>query len=702
MQLGRIAGVALGLWGIAGAAACGASNPPAPVPPLTTAPLTAVAPPAPPPMDFAKTGLVAEWMDPAADACQDFYAYACGGFEKTATIPSDRSAWGAIQILDKQTEDFLHDTLEKAAASPGDDPVLKKLGDYYAACVDEAAIDKAGAKPIQPLLDVVATVRDDKTLTAALSKLHAATVFPIFDVSQQQDFKDATQVIAFLDQAGLGLPDRDYYLKDDGNLKSVREYYAGHVGRMLALLGLKGAELKAAADDVMRIETKLARIAQDKVTRRDPYKVYHRVDRAGLPGLAKSMPWDAYFSELGIPGTQAISVNDPAYFSGVEALLHEEKPAAWRHYLAWQVAHHQARTLSKPFVDEAFALRQKLTGQKELEPRWKRCVRSTDAALGELLAQPYVAAKFAGDSRERARALVAAIDDAMGADIQGLSWMDDATKQAALAKLAKLGASKVGYPEKWRVYDFDVARASYAKNAMAATRFEQRRELAKIGKPVDRTDWEMTPPTVNAYYTASLNEIVLPAGQLQPPFFSRDFYPPVNMGDTGAGTIGHEITHGFDDEGSQFDGDGNLRVWWSDATRAHFDAATKCVQDQYSGYDAVPGVKLNGALTSGENIADIGGLKLGLAALHAWQKTHPDERRSVPGLDDEQVFFVAYAQSWCMKQTPEAEELGVHSDPHSPPRWRVNGPVSDTPAFSQAFQCKQGTPMAPANVCAVW
>ncbi|MGH7296809.1 MAG: M13 family metallopeptidase [Polyangiaceae bacterium] len=684
-------------------ASCASAPALAPVPPLTTA----VVPEAPPPpsMPLAQTGIETGWMDTSVDPCQDFFAYTCGGFVKSTAIPADRATWGTTQAIQKETEDFLRTTLEKAATNPGGDPALKKIGDYYAACTDEAAVDHAGAAPIKPLLAAVARVRDQKTLTEVVTELHAAGVFPLFDTGPMQDFKDATQMIAGLDQDGIGLPDRDYYLKDDGNMKEVRDFYAGHVGRMLALAGMRPAEVKAAVADVMRIETKIAKLEQDKVTRRNPYKVYHRVDRAGLPGIAKTFPWDAYFAGLGFPDIQAISVNDTGYFTGIDALMHEERPEAWRHYLAWQVVRAKARLLSKPFVDEQFAMRQKLTGQKEIEPRWKRCVRDVDGSLGELLAQPYVAAKFAGDSRERAQALVQAIDVAMRRELESLPWMDEATRKAALAKLDELHHVKIGYPDKWRKYDFEVTRTGYAADAMAAERFELKRQLAKIGKPVDRTEWGMTPQTVNAYYDPSLDEIVLPAGELQPPFFSRDFYPPVNIGDEGGNTVGHEITHGFDDEGSQFDGMGNLRDWWSKETKAKFEEATKCVQDQYSQYDAVPGVKLNGALTSGENIADIGGVKLGFAALQAWQKEHPEERRTVEGFSDEQLYFMAYAQGWCSKETPQVLETMARTNPHSPPRWRVDGPMADVPAFAQAFQCKPGTPMNPGNpakVCSVW
>jgi predicted metalloendopeptidase len=679
--------------------ACAAAAPaPPPVPP----PTTAVATSAPlPPLPLAQTGIEVGWMDPSADPCQDFFAYACGGFVKSTVIPPDRATWGTTESIQKTNEEFLRDVLEKAARAPAG-PLERKIGDYYAACIDEDAVDRAGVAPIKPLFDAVARVKDTASLARAVTELHAASIFPLFDVSSQQDLKDATQMIAGLDQNGLGLPDRDYYLKDDGNLKEVRDFYAGHVGRMLALTGMKPAEVKAAVADVMRIEAKIARLQQDKVTRRDPYKVYHRVDRAGLPGIAKGFPWDAYFAALGIPAVQAISVNDPAYFTGIDALMREEKPEAWRHYLAWHVVRAEARVLPRRFVEEAFSLRQKLVGQKELEPRWKRCVRGVDGALGELLAQPYVAAKFGGDSKQHAIDLVQSIHDAMRAELDGLPWMDEATRQAALAKLGELHHEKIGYPDSWRAYDFEVSRTSYAANAMAAQRFELARQLRKVGKPVDRTEWDMTPPTVNAYYNPSMNEIVVPAGELQPPFFSRDFYAPVNIGDEGANTVGHEITHGFDDEGSQFDGKGNLRDWWTKETKEKFEAATKCVQDQYSQYEAVPGVKLNGALTLGENIGDIGGVKLGVAALRAWQKAHPEEHRTVEGHTDEQIFFLAYAQGWCSKETPEYLQMLARTNPHSPARWRVNGPMADVPAFAQAYQCKAGTPMNPGKACSVW
>jgi predicted metalloendopeptidase len=653
------------------------------------------------PMTLAAAGIDPAWMDPSVSPCSDFFAYACGGFVKTKEIPPDHAGWGVGSEIQRSNELLLRDVLEHAAKKGAGDPVVGKIGDYYAACMDEPAIERAGLTPIRPLLDVAASVTSPATLGAAIAKLHADGVFAVFNASSGQDFQDATRVIASLDQDGLGLPDRDYYLKDDADLKEAREFYVGHIGRMLALAGVPKAEVPARVADVMRIETKLARIQQDKVERRDPYKVYHPVDLAGLTAVAKSFPWDGYFKELGLDPKARITINDPAYFTGFDALMKSEPPAAWRSYLAWRVLETTAPLLASAMVDESFALRKKLSGQSELEPRWKRCVRDVDASLGELLGQKYVAERFAGDSKARATELTREIHDAMHANLEALPWMDPPTRAAAFAKLDKMNA-KVGYPDRWRAYDFTVERASYATNAVAASRFELRRQLAKIGKPVDRGEWQMSPPTVNAYYSASLNEIVIPAGELQPPYFSRDFYAPVNIGNEGANTIGHEITHGFDDEGSQFDGDGNLRLWWSAGTKAKFDEATKCVQDQYSSYEAVPGVHLNGALTSGENIADIGGVKLGYAALVAWQKAHPDQRRSVDGFDDEQLFFLAYAQGWCSKEKPEYLATLARTNPHSPPRWRVNGPMVDVPAFATAFKCTAGTPMNTGKVCAVW
>jgi predicted metalloendopeptidase len=674
---------------------------PAPAPPAE--PVKPPAPPAPAQMTLAQAGIVPDWVDPKADPCTDFYAFACGGFTKTATIPPDRSSWGAIEIVVKDSEDFLHTVLEEAARAKAGDPVADKLGGYYAACMDEPAIEKAGIAPMQPLLDTIAKVSDARTAAAAIVALHAETVFALFAISPQQDFHDATQVIASIDQAGLGLPDRKYYLEDKGTMGKTRAAYRAHLGRLFQLLGQTEPVAKASADAVMRVETALAKLQQDEVVRRDPHMVYHRVDRAGLETkIAPSFPWGDYLAALGIPTVTAISVNDPAYYTAVVALLASEKPAALRNYLTAAVLRDQADLLGKAWVDEAFAMRKELTGEKELAPRWRRCLRRADRDLGELLGQSYVKARFSGEAKARAADLTKTVLEAMRKELDVLPWMDDPTRAAAKQKLDKM-AYLVGFPDKWRAYGFEIKRTDFAGNVRAAARWELARQLAKIGKPVDRFDWGMTPPTVNAYYDATLNELALPAGQLQPPFFGATFHPAVNFGSTGGGTIGHEMTHGFDDEGSQFDADGNLREWWSRPTKDKFAAATKCVVDQYANYEAVPKVKLDGKLTAGENIADNGGVKLAYQAYQVWRAQQPTPPPPVVGgYTDDQLYFMAYAQSWCDKMTPEMLETRAHSNPHSPPMWRVNGVIVNQPGFGAAFKCAARTPMNPGKPCRVW
>jgi putative endopeptidase len=601
-------------------------------------------------------------------------------------------------MVSKESEEFLRATLEKATKSPND-----KLGAYYAACMDEPAIEQAGIAPIQPLLDAVAKVTDARTAAAAVVTLHANGVFPLFGIGPSQDFADATQVIATLDQAGLGLPDRKYYLESKGNMAKTRAAYVAHLGRLFQLLGQPEKAARAAAGDAMRVETQIARLQQDDVVRRDPHAVYHRVDRKGLETkLAPSFPWGEYLAALGIPAVTTISVNDPAYYTAITRLLATEKPAALRSYFTEVVLRSDAGRLGKAWVDEAFTMRKALSGEKELPPRWRRCLRNVDRDLGEALGQSYVKARFAGDAKARAVELTRAVLATMRVELDQLPWMDDTTRAAAKQKLDKM-EYLVGFPDKWKTYDFELKRTDFAGNVRAARSWEFARQLAKIGKPVDRFDWGMTPPTVNAYYDSSLNELALPAGQLQPPFFGATFHPAVNFGSTGGGTIGHEMTHGFDDEGSQFDADGNLREWWSKPTRARFTEATKCVVDQYAHYEAVPGVHLNGKLTAGENIADNGGVKLAYQAYQTWraaQKSPPP--REVEGYTDDQLYFMAYAQSWCDKMTPEVLETRAHSNPHSPPMWRVNGVIVNQPGFGPAFKCAAGKPMNPGKQCSVW
>ncbi|HWU86904.1 MAG TPA: M13 family metallopeptidase, partial [Kofleriaceae bacterium] len=467
--------------------------------------------------------------------------------------------------------------------------------------------------------------------------------------------------------------------------------------------GRAPAEARAAAANAMAIETAVARLQQTDLVRRDPRKIYHRVDRAGLERrVAPAFPWGDYLAALGLPHVTAITVNDPAYYTAIARMLQTERPAALRDYLTWTVLRESAEVLGRAWVAEAHTMAKELAGVKELPPRWRRCVERVDGDLGELLGRGYVAARFAGDSKARAVELTRAVFDAMRAELDALPWMDGPTRIAARQKLDKM-AYLVGFPDAWRDYGFALRKGDFAHNVHAAARWEQARRLAKIGKPVNRLDWQMTPPTVNAYYDATLNEIALPAGQLQPPFFGARFHPAVNFGSTGGGTIGHELTHGFDDEGSQFDGDGNLRDWWSKSTKRRFADATKCVIDQYGAYEAVPKVKLDGKLTAGENIADNGGVKIAYLAYQQWraQQAAPPPRE-VGGLTDDQLYFLAYGQSWCTKATPELLETIAHSNPHAPPRWRVNGVIVNQPGFGAAFQCKPGAPMSPGTSCSVW
>jgi predicted metalloendopeptidase len=692
---------------LAFAAACSSSKPPAGPAPAPAPPYAPERPQSPhvehsgTPMTLAQSGIVPAWLDKSADPCTDFFAFACGGFVATAKIPPDRSSWGSIQIVTKDNEDFLRKVLDDAAANPGADPIADKLGTFYAACMDEPAIEKAGIAPIQPLLDEIAKVKDGNTAAHAVIVLASEGYSPFFELGPEQDYIDATQMIATFDQSGLGLPSRRYYLESKGTMADTRKAYREHMVRMFQLVGDKRA--KAAADEAYRIEEQLAKGQQDETLRRDPHALYHRVDRDGLmKTVAPTFPWADYLAALGLPSVTAISVNEPRYYTSVAQLIARERPQALRDYLTWTLLRESASDLSKPWVDEAFTMQKKLHGLKELPPRWRRCVKDADESLGELLGQSYVKARFGGDSKPRAIELAKLVFGAMAVELEKLPWMDAETRRAAREKLDKM-MYLVGYPEKWRKYDFEITRTDFAKNMRTANKWERARELGKIGKPVDRFDWQMTPATVNAYYDAHLNEIVLPAGQLQAPFFGATFHPAVNFGSTGGGTIGHEMTHGFDDEGSQFDGSGNMRDWWSKSTKEQFAEATKCVVDQYAQYEAVPGVKLDGKLTAGENIADNGGVKLAYEAYKTWRaQQHDPPPRVVEGFTDDQLYYLAYAQSWCDKMTEEALETLAHSNPHSPPKWRVDGVIVNQPGFGPAFQCAAGTPMNPGKQCSVW
>jgi predicted metalloendopeptidase len=641
-------------------------------------------------------------LDRSVSPCADFYQYACGGWVKTHEIPSDQSRWGRFQELGERNRVILRGLLETAAKPDRKRaPYEERMGDLYAACMDEDAADAKGAEPLKPDLDAIAALKSAKDMPALLARLHAEGVNAGFSFGSDQDFKDATRVIAVVDQGGLGLPDRDYYFRDDAKSKQIRAEYLWHVAKVFGLLGDDPKTAAAEADTVMRLETELAKVSQDRVTRRDPDATYHRKTVKQLEGLAPGFDWTRYFRDAGAPRSRWMNVVSTGYAAGFSSLLASEPLADWKTYLRWHAAASASPWLSREFVDESFDFGgRKLSGVKELKPRWKRCTDLVNGELGFDLGRAYVAQEFGKEGKVRTQALVDALQGALKEDLSGLDWMTPATKTRALEKLAAI-TDKIGYPAKWRRYKgVKIDRHDLMSSIRSADAYETRRELHKIGRPVDRKEWGMTPPTVNAYYNAQLNEIVFPAGILQPPFFDREGDPAFNLGAIGV-VIGHELTHGFDDEGRKFDAKGNLSDWWTKEDAAKFEGKAQCLETQYGGYESIPGVKLNGKLTLGENTADNGGVRLATMALATLEK-----KGGVPAMVDgftpEQRLYLGFAQVWCQKQTDQTARLLAHVDPHSPGRWRVIGPLSNTPEFAKAFSCKPGEPMVPAKACRVW
>ena len=676
--------------GTPGAAPPAAGQPAAPTAPPAGGSATAPVKPEPPSVDPSA-------MDKSVDPCTNFYQYACGGWLKVTPIPEDRAQWGrGFSEIFQRNEALLHDILEKDARGEADpaDPFAQKVGDFYSTCMDEQKAETASLETLKTQLESIDAVKDPKALAAQVADLQSHGARAFFGFGSQQDFKDATQVIGGADQGGLGLPDRDYYLKDDARMKDIRTLYQDHVGKMLELAGARPADAAKQAKTIIEIETALAKVSMDRVERRDPKKVYHRLERAGLAKAAPHFLWDVYFTQLGSPDVQAINVLVPDFFTGMDKLLAKPKYSDLHTYLRWKTIEAAGNMLGQKFVEERFRLTQALTGQKQIQPRWKRCVQMTDQALGEALGRSFVTTTIGDDGEKMAKDMIEGIEGAFGRNLGNVDWMDDQARTASQEKLRKIN-NKVGYPEKWRDYStMQIGRESLLANAIAAAAFETRRDLAKIGKPVDRNEWGMSPPTVNAYYDPSMNEMVFPAGIMQSPFFKPDAPVKTNFGGLGM-VMGHELTHGFDDQGRQFDGDGNLHEWWTPEVSKKFEERAACVAKQYDGYVTVEDIHLNGKLTLGENIADIGGLKLALSALHQKQGGASDPKA-------DQDFFVAFAQTWCTNYRPENLRLRANTDPHASAQWRVNGPVSDNPDFAKAFSCKADAPMAPQNRCVVW
>jgi len=638
------------------------------------------------------------FMDQSVDPCADFFQYACGGWVKNNPIPPDQSSWSIYSQVAEANKVQLRSILEAAAADPKSSATNQKIGDYYASCADVKTIEDAGIKPLQAQLDRINQLSSKAQIAEVAALLTGDDV--LFGFTSTQDYKDATQVIAQADQGGLGLPDRDYYLKDDSKSAELRTAYLVHVQKMFELVGDKPEAAAAEAQIIMRIETALAKGSMSRVDRRDPNKIYHKLGVEELMQISPAFGWETYFSKVGLPSPKSLNVTSPDFFKTMNEVLDKEDVAKWKIYLRWKLLHANASYLSSAFVNEDFKFYGKtLEGKEQLPPRWKRCTEDVDNDIGEALGKAYVDKYFSPQAKQEALTMVKQIEAAMQSDIQSLPWMSAATKDRALEKLHAV-ANKIGYPDRWRDYSkLEIIRGDEFGNALRALQFEFNRQLAKIGKPVDRGEWLMTPPTVNAYYDPQVNDINFPAGILQPPLFSESSDAAPNYGNTG-GTIGHELTHGFDDEGRQFDAHGNLKDWWTEKDGKEFEQRAACISDQYSQYVVVDDIKINGKLTLGEDVADLGGL---LLAYMAWQKDTAEQNlQPIDGLTPAQRFFIGYGQSWCDSTRDETKRLRATIDPHSPAKYRANGVVSNMPQFQEAFQCKAGAPMVRANRCRVW
>jgi endothelin-converting enzyme/putative endopeptidase len=648
---------------------------------------------------MAQQGFDPKALDLKADPCTDFYQYACGTWLANNPIPADQSTWGRFSELQERNQRILRDILETTSAKTTRTGVEQKIGDYFATCMDEKGIDAKGTEPLKPYLSEIAAIKDKAGLTDALIKLHAMGVSPMFSVGSTQDMKDATEVTAYVDQGGLGLPERDYYFKEDAKSVELRKQYVAHVQRMFELLGEKPEAAAAKAKTVMAVETALAKGSLDVTSRRDPEKIYHRMPVKQLVEMAPSFAWERYLKAIGAPVAE-LNVAVPDFFKALEAQIKTVSVDDWKTYLTWHLVHAAAPVMPTAFVNENFEFYGKaLTGAKELRPRWKRCVQYVDADLGEALGQKYVEMTFGQQGKEKMLAMVRALEKALERDIQQLDWMTPATKKRAVEKLHAI-SNKIGYPEVWRDYSpVEIKKGDAIGNSFRSNTFEFKRQIAKIGKPVDKKEWFMTPPTVNAYYDPQNNNINFPAGILQPPFFDQKIDDAVNFGGIGA-VIGHELTHGFDDEGGRFDAKGNLDNWWTEADFKAFEERTKCVQGQYAEYQGTPDLKLNGKLTLGENVADNGGLRIALMALMDTLANRTVQK--IDGFTPEQRLFLGWGQVWCTNYTEQSLRLRTQTDPHSPGKWRVNGVVSNMPEFQKAFSCKVGQPMVRENACRVW
>jgi len=644
-------------------------------------------------------------IDKSIDPCVDFYQYACGNWIKNSEIPPDQSRWVSFVELHERNMDVEHGILEKAAiGGAARDAVYQKIGDLYGSCMDEKAVDAKGIAPLKPELDRIAAVPDEGALMEEIAHLRLMGGRALFGFYSSSDLHNADQVIAYIDQGGLSLPDRDYYLKDDNpKMKEMRQHLVEYVTESFTLAGQTPQQAADSAQSVLRIETALAKASMDRTSRREPKNLDHKMTRDEAVALGPNFYMNRYFIAVGAPNFTQLNVSNPEFFKQVNAVLESESLDSLKTYVTWHAISAAAPWLSQPFVDANFKFQQNLSGQKQIQARWKRCVNLTDRSLGEALGQKYVDATFGPDGRQRMLKMVDALEKSLADDIHDLSWMSDETKKQAKVKLDAI-RNMIGYPDVYRDYSSVVIKPDdLLGNVARANAFEAKRTIAKIDKPLDRKEWGMTPPTVNAYYDPSFNEIVFPAGILQPPFFDKSLDDAVNFGGVGL-VIGHELTHGFDDQGRKFDPQGNLHDWWTEQDGKEFDKRVSCVANEYSSFVAIDDVKLNGRLTLGENTADNGGARIALMALEhmiADDKTGR-EGQKIDGYTPEQRFFLGFARVWCEKRSPELARLGALTDSHSPGKYRVDGVVQNMPEFQKAWGCKAGQPMVAENACHVW
>jgi putative endopeptidase len=641
-------------------------------------------------------------LDRSVNPCEDFYRYSCGGWQQANPIPADQSDWSVYSKLQNDNLRYLWGLLQEAAKpTAGRTAAEQKTGDYFAACMNEERANAAGLAALAPALRQIEGLDSLQSLPTLLAWLHLhGAGQSLFGMGAEQDFADSERMIAGVDAGGLGLPERDYYLRADARSKEIRTAYQAHIAKVLMLLGDTEPAARAAAKQILALETALARATLSVQARRDPYKLYHKMSLAQAAQLAPRLRWDSYFAALPLRVDAGLNVAQPRFFRALNAQLGQRPLAHWKAYLRWHAANAQSAYASQALAQAKFDFfSSQLQGVKAMPERWKLCVTWVDRDLGEALGQVFIARTFPAATRQRTQQMTLAVQQAMGRRLDDLDWMSSGTKRAAQQKLASM-VNKIGYPEQWRDYTaLDIQPDDFAGNVQRSQLFEARRQLRKIGQPVDRQEWGMTPPTVNAYYNPQMNDINFPAGILQPPLFDPKSDDAPNFGNTGA-TIGHELIHGFDDEGRRFDAKGNLRDWWTARDAKAFEQRSACIVQQYSGYTAVDDIKVNGQLTLGEDLADLGGTILAYAA---WQASTADQKlASIQGLSPDQRFFIGMAQWACANTRPQTERLRAQTDPHSPPRYRINGVVSNMPEFAKAFSCRAGQPMVRDKICKVW